>query len=109
MSKEKGNVEEKVRDMYIIQIADLHTGSKNATEPLEDRFIKESIEEIKKNIIRDLEILFCICGDIIDSCNLAEDDHEETKLRYEHLQRLIMWLWRLSVNMMNLIETYMSI
>ena len=53
--------------MYIIQMADLHIGSDEATNPAEKEFLEESVELIKKTIPRDEKILVCICGDIIDS------------------------------------------
>lgn len=72
--------------MYIIQMADLHIGSDEATNPAEKEFLEESVELIKETIPRDEKILVCICGDIIDS---KKPLPEEIEKRYNDAAELI--------------------
>ena len=74
--------------MYIIQMADLHIGSKEKTEPIENEFIKKSAELIKEKVPKDSVIMLCLCGDIIDSKNIESED-KETRERYNKATVLI--------------------
>lgn len=60
--------------MYIVQIADLHIGSKNKPSTSEENIIKASIYKIQTLVPKNEIILLCICGDIIDSQGLTPDD-----------------------------------
>lgn len=69
-------------------MADLHIGSKEKTEPIEDEFIKKSVELIKEKVPKDSVIMLCLCGDIIDSKNIESED-KETRKRYKKAAVLI--------------------
>lgn len=77
--------------MYIIQVADLHVGSKEKTSRDEMEIINAGISKIKSIIPHDEEILICVCGDNIDSEGLEESDRTKAKSRYreaaEYLRR----------------------
>lgn len=74
--------------MYIIQMADFHIGSSKSTNPEEEKFIRESVKLIKEHIPPEEHILFCLCGDIIDSEQLTADGREVEK-RYNKAADLV--------------------
>lgn len=74
--------------MYIIQMADLHIGAAEATEPKEEEFFTKSVEVIKKNIPENETVLICLCGDIIDSKGLGNSD-SAVSIRYQEAALLI--------------------
>lgn len=77
--------------MYIIQMADLHIGSDDATNPKEADFMKNCAEIIRKDIAAGSKLLFCICGDIIDSKGLktSAEDQKIASERYQQAEELI--------------------
>lgn len=75
--------------MYIIQMADLHVGSKYETNPNEIILIHKSVELIKTIVPKGSQILLCICGDIIDSYELSIENRDEIIKRYQYANDII--------------------
>lgn len=69
--------------MYIVQIADLHIGSESKCLKEERIILSEGIEQIKQYVPKNQNILICVCGDVIDSKNLAKEDGKTAKTRYD--------------------------
>ena len=68
--------------MYIVQIADLHLGSKDNTSRNEKEIIDEGLKKIESLVPKKEKILLCVCGDIIDSAGLESTDIVGAKKRY---------------------------
>lgn len=69
--------------MYIVQLADLHVGSAKKGSKNESEIIKASISKIKSMVPAGEEIMFCVCGDNIDSEGLKPSDAAEARSRYK--------------------------
>jgi thymidylate synthase/metallophosphoesterase superfamily enzyme len=54
--------------MKIIQVADLHIGSEAKVETLKFK-INKIFNSVKGKIAKDEELIFCVCGDIVDRGN----------------------------------------
>ena len=71
--------------MYILQIADLHIGSATRASRNEKEIVYAGIRQIYKIVPQGEDILICICGDLIDSKEL--NDNQEVVERIEKLEK----------------------
>lgn len=76
--------------MYIIQIADLHIGSAVKCLEKENIILSKGIEQIKRHIPKKQKLLFCVCGDIIDSKDSAKWEKGTAKARYDEAAELFL-------------------
>lgn len=73
--------------MYLLQIADLHIGSAIHASFSEEEIVTEAIKKISNIVPREEDILICICGDLIDSKDLS--DENEILQRYKQVGEII--------------------
>lgn len=75
--------------MYIIQMADLHIGSQEEASLPEHKIVRESIKEIRGNVPEGEKLLFCVCGDLVDSSNMEGFSKDQIKKRYKSAAELL--------------------
>lgn len=80
--------------MYIIQVADLHIGSKVKCQETEIEIMSKGIEQIKERIPNGEKILVCVCGDVIDSKDLTKNNKVVVQERYAEAADLFRYMMK---------------